>query len=76
MKVHKHTHTAEDFVSIQQRSEYRMILNIEEILNATQSMGYKAVKVVDFAKLDFVEQLRTVHCTDILIGVQGAGLTW
>ena len=53
-----------------------MILNIEEMLNATRSLGYKAVTVVDFARLDFVQQLRTVHCTDILIGVQGAGLTW
>ena len=70
------THFGEDFVSIEQRSEYRMILNIEEMLNATRSMGYKAVKVENFAKLDFVQQLPTVHCTDILIGVQGAGLTW
>ena len=53
-----------------------MIWNIEEMLNVTRSMGYKAVRVVDFARLDFVQQLRTVHCTDILIGVQGAGLTW
>ena len=53
-----------------------MMLNIEEMTNATRSMGYKAVRLVDFSELNFVQQLRTVHCTDILIGVQGEDLTW
>ena len=75
MREREYTHSR-DFISIRQRNESRMILNIEEISNATRSMGYKAVRVADFAELNFVQQLRIVHCTDILIGVQGAGLAW
>jgi protein O-GlcNAc transferase len=33
------------------------------------------IQVVDFAAMTFPEQLKTIHHTDILVGVHGAGLT-
>ena len=38
--------------------------------------GFHNVELVYFENLPFEVQLNLIHCTDLLIGVQGAGLQW
>jgi len=55
----------------------RKILNIEALVNAIKHIPNTHTQVVIFEHIpNMLEQLRIVRCTDLLIGVQGAGLQW
>lgn len=65
-------------VTILARStEYRKILNQNELVNALKTVSTFEVRVVDYKyrELGFLDQLRITHNTDIFIGMHGAGLT-
>ncbi|XP_040424652.1 EGF domain-specific O-linked N-acetylglucosamine transferase isoform X1 [Cygnus olor] len=65
-------------VTILARStDYRKILNQNELVNALKTVSTLEVKVVDYKykELEFSEQLRITHNSDIFIGMHGAGLT-
>ncbi|XP_046882342.1 EGF domain-specific O-linked N-acetylglucosamine transferase [Hypomesus transpacificus] len=58
-------------------TEYRRILNLQELVNGLKTVPLLEVKVLDYKYKDlpFLEQLRTTHNSDIFIGMHGAGLT-
>ncbi|XP_074986328.1 EGF domain-specific O-linked N-acetylglucosamine transferase isoform X2 [Caretta caretta] len=65
-------------VTILARStDYRKILNQNELVNALKTVSAFEVKVVDYKykELEFSEQLKITHNSDIFIGMHGAGLT-
>ncbi|XP_008063227.1 EGF domain-specific O-linked N-acetylglucosamine transferase isoform X3 [Carlito syrichta] len=65
-------------VTILARStEYRKILNQNELVNALKTVSTFQVQIVDYKykELGFLDQLRITHNTDIFIGMHGAGLT-
>uniref|UniRef100_A0A8C9KZK6 EGF domain-specific O-linked N-acetylglucosamine transferase n=1 Tax=Panthera tigris altaica TaxID=74533 RepID=A0A8C9KZK6_PANTA len=65
-------------VTILARStEYRKILNQNELVNALKTVSTLEVRIVDYKykALGFLDQLRISHNTDIFIGMHGAGLT-
>ncbi len=62
-------------ITIQQR-ECRSILNAEQLQNTAKSKGFKYTEIVIFEKLSLQEQLQVIACTDVLVGIQGAGLEW
>ncbi|KAM8925945.1 EGF domain-specific O-linked N-acetylglucosamine transferase isoform 2-T2 [Lycaon pictus] len=65
-------------VTILARStEYRKILNQNELVNALKTVSTLEVQIVDYKykELGFLDQLRITHNTDIFIGMHGAGLT-
>lgn len=53
----------------------RQIDNEAALVSALDSIPGIVVDVVDFAGLDFEEQLRRVSASDVMIGMHGAGLT-
>jgi len=65
----------ENLMTIAQRDSYRKILNVGELRNIAIEMGYKE-KVVMFEKLSLSQQAQLIHCTKVLVGIQGAALTW
>ncbi|XP_070948164.1 EGF domain-specific O-linked N-acetylglucosamine transferase isoform X3 [Macaca nemestrina] len=65
-------------VTILARStEYRKILNQNELVNALKTVPTFEVQIVDYKyrELGFLDQLRITHNSDIFIGMHGAGLT-
>ena len=52
----------------------RVIKNLSDLEQAIQRAGGD-VRVVDFARLTFAEQLREVREADLLVGIHGAGLS-
>ena len=38
--------------------------------------GYKNTQIRLLEAMKMEDQLKLIHCTDVLIGVQGAGLQW
>ncbi|ELW47065.1 hypothetical protein TREES_T100015279 [Tupaia chinensis] len=65
-------------VTILARStEYRKILNQNELVNALKTVSTFEVRIVDYKykQLGFLDQLKITHNTDIFIGMHGAGLT-
>ncbi|XP_075430398.1 EGF domain-specific O-linked N-acetylglucosamine transferase isoform X2 [Ascaphus truei] len=58
-------------------TEFRKILNVEELVRALKTVSTFQVQVVDYkyTELGFLEQLAITHNTDIFIGMHGAGLT-
>uniref|UniRef100_A0A8D0H8C2 EGF domain-specific O-linked N-acetylglucosamine transferase n=1 Tax=Sphenodon punctatus TaxID=8508 RepID=A0A8D0H8C2_SPHPU len=65
-------------VTILARStDYRKILNQDELVKALKTVSLFQVRVVDFKykELEFTEQLKITHNSDIFIGMHGAGLT-
>ena len=62
-------------LTIINRSSYRTILNADQLLKIAKDLGYNA-KVVYMEKLTIKEQAQLIHCTNILVGVAGAGLQW
>nr|XP_042130520.1 EGF domain-specific O-linked N-acetylglucosamine transferase [Peromyscus maniculatus bairdii] len=58
-------------------TEYRKILNQNELVNALKTVSTFEVQIVDYKyrELAFLDQLRITHNTDIFIGMHGAGLT-
>ena len=62
-------------LTIINRSLYRQILNAEDMKKIAEDLGYNA-KIVQMEKLTLKEQAQLIHCTDVLVGVAGAGLQW
>ena len=62
-------------VLIQQRRN-RKILNADELKRAAEEIGFNWTDVVTFEDVTLRQQLKNVACSDILVGVQGAGLEW
>ncbi|XP_070967525.1 EGF domain-specific O-linked N-acetylglucosamine transferase-like [Oncorhynchus clarkii lewisi] len=58
-------------------TDYRKILNQQELTNALKTVPLLEVRVVDYKYKDvpFLEQLSITHNSDIFIGIHGAGLT-
>ncbi|XP_014343462.1 EGF domain-specific O-linked N-acetylglucosamine transferase isoform X2 [Latimeria chalumnae] len=58
-------------------TEYRRILNQDELVNAMKTISTFEVRVVDYKykNIGFLDQLRITHNSDIFIGMHGAGLT-
>ncbi|XP_066527384.1 EGF domain-specific O-linked N-acetylglucosamine transferase [Hoplias malabaricus] len=58
-------------------TEYRRILNQQELINALKTVSLFEVRLVDYKYKDmpFLEQIRVTHNSDIFIGMHGAGLT-
>ncbi|XP_049588591.1 EGF domain-specific O-linked N-acetylglucosamine transferase [Syngnathus scovelli] len=58
-------------------TEYRQIINQNELVNALKTVLQLEVSVHDYKYNDvaFLEQLRITHNSDIFIGMHGAGLT-
>ncbi|XP_075704117.1 EGF domain-specific O-linked N-acetylglucosamine transferase-like isoform X1 [Rhinoderma darwinii] len=58
-------------------TEFRKILNLDELVHALKSVPLFQVTVVDYKyrSLGFLEQLKITHNSDIFIGLHGAGLT-
>ena len=53
-----------------------MLLNVDEIRQAFIGHGYDNVAVLSLERYSMPQQLQVIKCTRILVGVQGAGLTW
>ena len=60
---------------INRRDSRRLINQDEHLQKLELEFPEVQIRVVDFAELTFVEQLRVAQSTDILVGVHGAGLT-
>ena len=58
-----------------QRQPNRRILNMDELLNVTRHQDL-SIDAIGMETLPFLEQLRIIRCSKILLGVQGAGLQW
>jgi len=58
------------------KRNYRRILNILELAKEARNLGFENVDVVSFESLSVIGQIQKIIDTDILIGVQGAGLQW
>ena len=71
----KCNHTVKNILIIN-RIRIRRIINLNEIINHLQINTLQNVKSILFEALELREQLQEALCADILIGVQGAGLTW
>ncbi|XP_077132184.1 EGF domain-specific O-linked N-acetylglucosamine transferase [Ranitomeya variabilis] len=58
-------------------TEFRKILNLDELVRALKAIPLFQVTVVDYKyrSLEFLEQLKITHNSDIFIGMHGAGLT-
>ena len=62
-------------VIIQDRKQRRM-LNIDELVAAAKSVGFKNVCKVLLEKLTIEEQLLMASKAHLMVGVQGSGLQW
>ncbi|XP_048589552.1 EGF domain-specific O-linked N-acetylglucosamine transferase isoform X2 [Nematostella vectensis] len=61
---------------IERKTQYRNILNQDELIGAMKSVPNFKVKVVHYNReIPFLDQLKVTHNTDIMIGMHGAGLT-
>lgn len=58
-------------------TEFRRIINQQELINALKTVLLFEVKLVDYKykEMPFLEQIRVTHNSDIFIGMHGAGLT-
>lgn len=52
------------------------IVYAQKIPYYSSTRGYQNTVMVILEHLSFEEQMKLIHCTDVLIGVQGAGLQW
>ncbi len=62
---------------ISRRTRHRRVLNEESLVSALEATGRYQVTLAVFthSSPDFDQQMATVHHTDVLVGVHGAGLT-
>nr|XP_055039969.1 EGF domain-specific O-linked N-acetylglucosamine transferase isoform X1 [Misgurnus anguillicaudatus] len=58
-------------------TEYRRIINQDEIIKALKTVPFFEVRVVDYKykEMPFLEQIHITHNSDVFIGMHGAGLT-
>ena len=76
MSVMSHWQHRQLVLTFIDRKEKRLLVNKEEyISNLKSKFPVVKIELVNFAAFSFAEQLRIVRCTDILVGVHGAGLT-
>lgn len=68
-------HTGDLYVTILSRQR-RRILNEEYLLQLGLSVGFRNVRIVDFETLSVEDQMRVAASSNVLVGVQGAGLQW
>ena len=65
-------------LTLRHRTEHknvgRVMSNEKEVVAVLNKANMVKVEVVDFAKLDFLEQIKLVRNTNILVGIHGAGL--
>ncbi len=64
---------AQPQITIIERRERRKILNIQEVTGNLTQIGYTRVNSTAFEAHSLREQMLLAFCSDILIGVQGAG---
>ena len=62
-------------VTLVQR-RFRRVLNMEDLQDATLRSNFSSVQIVMFEDMSLKNQIQTAYCTDILIGIHGAGLQW
>ncbi len=53
-----------------------MILNVNQLKQATIQLCYNNTDVVNFSDMSVLDQYELIRCTWILIGINGAGLQW
>ncbi len=63
-------------VTIIEREMTRKIINIASLKTRLTKGGVKNIHIAKMAKMTMLAQLQLVHCSDVLIGAQGAGLIW
>lgn len=68
-------HQEEGYVTIIQRN-FRRIININELMQAINSLGFRNMRVVNLETMGVVEQAKIAASSRVMIGVQGAGLQW
>ena len=72
--------TAEPCVSLYlliiQRHKTRRILNIDYLAQLARDFGHKNVRIEYFEKYSLYEQFDIIRCSVVLVGVQGAALSW
>ncbi|XP_072928459.1 EGF domain-specific O-linked N-acetylglucosamine transferase isoform X2 [Hemitrygon akajei] len=56
-------------------TQYRRILNQDELVKALKTVSVFDVRVVDYKDIGFSEQLKITYNSDIFISIHGAGLT-
>ncbi len=62
-------------IVIIQRSR-RLILNVNQLIQAANQLGFDNTDVFDFVNMTIFEQYQLICCTRILIGINGAALQW
>jgi len=62
-------------VTIIQRT-HRRIINIDELVNITRAAGFTQVQIVNFEQMCVREQAAFAAKSQVMVGVQGAGLQW
>ena len=67
-------HNSSSLVIIQR--EYRNILNVDDLKGVAMSLTGYTTQVVAFHALSVQEQLAVASCSQVMVGVQGAGLQW
>ena len=55
--------------------KYRKVTNMMELINVAKKLGLKT-QLVSLERLTVAEQYAKIRCTDVLVGVQGAGMQW
>ena len=65
-------------VTIIQRSHSRRIYNVDDIQRhvASKFPYFSNVKIIHMENMTIQEQIQEIQCTNVLIGVQGAALSW
>ena len=75
--LNKSSSCASTYALFVQRNKTRKILNIDELVNVTRQTRYfKRVEQANFDAMSFEEQWSLARCASLLVGVQGAGMSW
>ena len=62
-------------LTIINRSLYRKILNVDKLMSIAKEFGYNPKEVL-LEKMTIKEQAQLIYCTNVLVGLNGAGLQW
>lgn len=68
--------TSEAYGIIVQRSNSRVIVNVNELQQVLMKYTNAPFKIVHFEKMEVRKQMRTAACASYMIGVQGQGMEW
>ena len=58
------------------RNTNRRILNMKQLSQRLREVMFVGLEIVTMETMSVREQIQKVYCSDVLIGVHGAGLTW